>query len=297
MWLPLVFALVALAEEPGDRDEFGTLIPVSQVMDEPLFTAGGAHAWDRRIRERGWILRERGVYRMWYTGYDGSEQGRRMLGHARSLDGKRWERDPGGPVYGASWVEDVCVVKHRDRFYLFAEDGEHGLVWMSSRDGLRWQPRGPVTITSADGAERSSRGATPTVYVERGTWYLFYQGTEGVLLAAGRRPGAFRNVKDEPILRPGKAAHEKTRVAVDHVIKHRGAYFMLYHATGEAKVSEKGWSTNIARSSDLSNWVKFSGNPIIGGNKSSGIFVPHGGGYRIYTMHDRVDAFAPISPP
>ena len=58
-------------------------------------------------------------------------------------------------------------------------------------------------------------------------------------------------------------------------------------------MSDKGWSTNLARSMDLSSWAKFAGNPVIGDNKSSGIFVPHGRGYRIYTMHDTVEVFEP----
>jgi len=35
----------------------------------PVFKGGGPGQWDEQIRERGWILKEDGVYHLWYTGY------------------------------------------------------------------------------------------------------------------------------------------------------------------------------------------------------------------------------------
>lgn len=58
----------------------------------PVFTAAGAGHWDARIRERGWILKEGDQWRMWYTGYDGTREGQKMLGLATSPDGIRWTR-------------------------------------------------------------------------------------------------------------------------------------------------------------------------------------------------------------
>ena len=46
----------------------------------PVFTAQGKGHWDVEIRERGWILREGDTYHMWFTGYDGSPTGLRMIG-------------------------------------------------------------------------------------------------------------------------------------------------------------------------------------------------------------------------
>ena len=44
-------------------------------------------------------------------------------------------------------------------------------------------------------------------------------------------------------------------------------------------------------SKDLVHWQKFAGNPIIAGNRSSGIVVREDDGLRLYTMHEQVDAF------
>src|SRR4051794_27885118 len=65
--------------------------------------------WDTRIRERGWIMREDGIYKLWYTGYDGTPDGLRMLGYATSKDGIAWTRHPRNPLLKDVWVEDMMV--------------------------------------------------------------------------------------------------------------------------------------------------------------------------------------------
>jgi len=58
---------------------------------------------------------------LWYTGYDGSDKGLRMLGYATSSDGIHWIRHPRNPLYKEHWVEDMMVVKHDSKYWMFAE--------------------------------------------------------------------------------------------------------------------------------------------------------------------------------
>src|SRR5262245_35647475 len=76
-----------------------------------VVVAAGPGHWDVRIRERGWILREEGVFHLWYTGYDGTREGQEMLGYATSPDGLNWTRHPSNPLYREHWVEDMMVLK------------------------------------------------------------------------------------------------------------------------------------------------------------------------------------------
>ena len=82
-------------------------------------------------------------------------------------------------------------------------------------------------------------------------------------------------------------------IAVDQVFKYQGAYYAFYHGSGSGDVVPRTWNTDIARSTDRVHWQKYSGNPIVAGNKSSGIVVPVGDGFRLYTTHDQVDLFEP----
>src|SRR3990172_7128570 len=87
----------------------------------PVFVAEGSGFWDVKIRERGWILREGDTYHMWFTGYDGTRPGLKMLGYATSADGLRWTRYRGNPIYREHWVEDVMVLKEGDTYYMVSE--------------------------------------------------------------------------------------------------------------------------------------------------------------------------------
>ena len=63
----------------------------------PLFAGTGQATWDREIRERGFILREGDLWRLWYTGYDSTRSETKSLGYATSPDGLVWTRYPEEP--------------------------------------------------------------------------------------------------------------------------------------------------------------------------------------------------------
>jgi hypothetical protein len=50
------------------------------------------------------------------------------------------------------------------------------------------------------------------------------------------------------------------------------------------------WTTNVAVSDDLRTWHKYALNPILPRelNRSSGIVIPDGDKFRLYTMHPEV---------
>jgi hypothetical protein len=80
-------------------------------------------------------------------------------------------------------------------------------------------------------------------------------------------------------------------IAVDQIIKYRGAYYAFYHGSGSGEAMPRTWNTDVARSTDLLRWKKYDGNPLVEDNKSSGIVIQTPGGWRLYTMHDQVDLF------
>lgn len=264
----------------------------------PVFTGEGDGHWDAKIRERGWILRDGDLYRLWFTGYDGTRNGIRQLGYATSTDGVNWKRYPNNPLVRNRWVEDMMVVKQGDRYYMFAEgaDDNHAEL-LTSNDGVAWNWEGPLDIRRADGVRPAkSPCGTPTVWIERGTWYLFYEWRDlGIWLATSRDPQSriWINVQDEPVLVPGPDKYDESQIALNQVIKRDGAYFAYYHGSGSTL--PRTWNTNVARSTDLIHWEKFPHNPIVDDNRSSGIVVPDGPGYRLYTMHDQVDLFYPTA--
>lgn len=260
----------------------------------PLFTSSGPGHWDTKIRERGWILRDSNTYHLWFTGYDGTREGLKQLGHAVSSDGIRWTRSPVTPLSGNHWVEDMMVIKHGNMFYMFAEgDHNHFSVMLSSENGVDWKWRGRLDVRMADGKSPVTEPVgTPTVWFENDTWYLFYERMDkGIWLATTKDIESLKwgNLQDDPVLVPGPAEYDSDMIALNQIFKYKNSYYAIYHGSG--KSIPRTWNTDIARSTDLIHWTKYAGNPLVEDNKSSGQMVPVGLGFRLYTMHDQVDLF------
>ncbi|MCE9546718.1 MAG: glycosylase [Planctomycetia bacterium] len=304
-WLSLLGVAAVAAEPKGSKlpmapaavaPEFpAELVKFSPYEHNPIFTAEGPGHWDVKIRERGWILRERDQWRMWYTGYDGKRESIKQLGAATSADGLKWQPDANNPIYRQHWVEDMMVVHQGDTYYMFAEGKDDQAHWLTSPDGLQWTRQGVLDIRRTNGQPiPPGPYGTPTAWCEGGTWYLLYErGDRAVWLARTADLKTWTHVQDEPVLTPGPDAYDREAIAVNQVIRYAGRYYAYYHGTGQ-KTAPRQWTTNIAMSTDRVHWKKYAGNPIAPGDVSSGIVVETAPGqFRLYTMHDAVRAFMP----
>ena len=297
--LPLFFTAAAARQALPANDKFPPeLVKFVPYRVNPVFK-GEPGKWDARIRERGWILRDGGVWKLWYTGYDGTRDGLRMLGYATSPDGIKWTRSPKNPIYRKHWVEDMMVVKHDGQYYMFAEGKDDRAQLLVSADGLKWKRIGQLDIRKKDGTPiPDGPYGTPTAWHEDGVWYLFYERNDlGVWLATSRDLKVWKNVRDEPVLRPGPGAYDKDLIALNQIIKHKGRYYAYYHGTANTGPKARLWSTAVATSTDLIHWEKYPGNPLqpVAENKSSSIVVPDGERFRLYTMHPAV--YLHVPPP
>lgn len=282
----------ASAAEP-DPDFSTELVRFTPYKNNPVFSGTGADTWDQRIRERGYILHENDTYHLWYTGYRDGKDKTKYLGYATSTDGLSWTRYKANPVYTAGWVEDITVVKDGDTYYMFAEGKDDIAHLLTSTDRVTWKEQGPLDVRYING-QPISKGpyGTPTAWKEGDMWYLFYERRdEAVWLATSKDLKTWTNVQDDPVLTKGPEAYDKHAIAMNQVIRYKGKYYAYYHASAFTDWHE--WSTNVAVSTDLIHWKKYAGNPIIGGNKSSGILVSDGNRFRLYTMHPAVSVFLP----
>jgi len=282
------------APPPGFPSE---LVSFDPSPETPVFEAGGEGHWDVKIRERGFILREGSTWHMWFTGYDGTRPGLKMLGYARSADGIRWSPHKANPIYKDHWVEDMMVVKQGSVYFMFAEGRNDVAQLLVSTDGIGWTRRGPLDVRLANG-QKIPEGpyGTPTGYFENGTWYLFYERRDaGIWLATSKNMLTWTNVSDEPVLRPGPNLYDRDLVAMNQVIKHKGRYFASYHGAARGEETPTLWSSGVAVSTDLKTWTKYPANPLRPRkeNKSSGVFVWDGKRFVFYTMHSAVHRHLP----
>ncbi|GAB3330939.1 hypothetical protein GCM10027299_36320 [Larkinella ripae] len=283
-----------LSEKPAPNADFPPeLVHFKPYPQNPVFTGTGAATWDQKIRERGFILKEGKEWYLWYTGYRNGEDKTKYLGYATSSDGFTWKRHDKNPIHTADWVEDMAVMKVGKTYYMVAEGKDDIAHLLTSTDRMQWQEQGPITIRQADGKPLSPGPyGTPAIWREGSVWYLFYERNDAaVWLATSKDLKSWTNVQDEPVLKCGPEAYDQFAVAANQIIRHKGKYYMYYHASAFKDWRE--WSTNVAVSNDLIHWTKYNNNPIMGDNTSSGILVPDGTAYRLYTMHPEVRVFLP----
>ena len=268
------------------------LVNFDTFSDNPIFKGTGEDTWDEKIRERGYILKEGDNYYMWYTGLkpDGSPL---ALGYATSPDGITWSRCAENPIFDDSWTEDMMVLKVKGTYQMFAEGKNDIAHRLSSKDRVHWRDHGTLDIRKTDGTPISEGPyGTPTVWFEDDVWYLYYERNDlGIWLATSEDLKVWTNVQDEPVIAMGPEIYDQFGLAVNQIVKFKGWYYAYYHGTAFEDWHE--WSTNVAASKDLVHWKKYGQNPIMGENRSSGILVPEGNKFRLYTMHDKVEVHLP----
>jgi sucrose-6-phosphate hydrolase SacC (GH32 family) len=264
----------------------------------PLFSGTKSDTWDKQIRERGFILFDEGIYKMWYTGYLGGDNDPKALGYATSADGISWTRFSQNPVFSQKWTEDMFVMKHDGKYLMIAEGMNDIAHLLTSDDGIAWQEQGDLVILTVKGDTIGGPYGTPSVFNDKGKWYLFYERNDlAIWLATSDDLITWTNIQDEPVLGKGPENYDAGAVALNQVIEFKGKYYMFYHGSDDAEWATPGatslWTSNVAVSDDLLHWIKYPGNPVVEGDHSSPVMVKDDKGYRLYTMHNEVCLYFP----
>lgn len=137
------------------------------------------------------VLREKGVWRMWYVSGDHWEKrGDETfpyynIKYAESRDGIHWERDGRVCIDFASKKEHAlarpCVLKEGSlyRMWYSYKGDEYAIGYAESRDGLRWM-RKDASLSFGAGSDRddSQMQAYAFVFHHKGRLNMLYNGNE-----------------------------------------------------------------------------------------------------------------------
>lgn len=266
------------------------------LTDDPLFT-GRCGQWDALIRERGWVMKDGDIWKLWYTGYNKDLTPVQMkMGYATSPDGIKWTRWSDAPIFDDVWIEDMTVIKRAGRYYMFAEGARDQPQLLESDDGIHWTLTGKLDVRMQDGTPiKAGPHGTPTVFVKDDVWHLFYERYDaGIWLARSTDRKVWTNVTDEPLIVPGPDQYDKLMIAMNQIVQIDGRYVAVLHGTGTPQ-KPRQWCTYFAQSDDLLNWTKMPRGPVlpVKDNKSSGMLVHDGATWRLYTLHGRMDLWFP----
>lgn len=157
--------------------------------DKPVLSAD--RPWEKVAVMCPHVIREGGLYRMWYSG--GGQYEPDAIGYATSKDGLTWEKHSGNPVFkpdpALDWEKDrvtACqVVRQGDgylMFYIGFRDEHHAQIGIArSRDGVNGWSRHPANPVIRPGFEKWDHDAVykPYAILDGQKWLLWYNGRRG----------------------------------------------------------------------------------------------------------------------
>jgi sucrose-6-phosphate hydrolase SacC (GH32 family) len=192
----------------------------------------------------------------------------------------------------------VFVMKYEDTYYMYAEGKNDVAHLLTSSDGINWEEQGDLRMHMQNGDSIPGPYGTPTLWIENGHWYLFYERNDnGIWLAESKDHITWTNLQDDPVIKKGPEPYDAGALAANQVVKFQGKYYLYYHGSTNPDWMDPNsnalWTSNVAMSEDLFHWTKYPGNPIVEGDHSSPILVNDGNQYRLYTMHDKVWLYFP----
>ncbi|HTY37386.1 MAG TPA: hypothetical protein VMH23_09760, partial [Bacteroidota bacterium] len=166
------------------------------------------------------------------------------------------------------------------RGYKFVTRPQVGLAWSS--DLLHWtkDERSPIFTGSGVAGASDAEGATgPFMWVENGTYYLFYIGTTSRGYEKGMKTlnvsistdlVTWRRSETNPIIVPSGDGWRRDAIWHPHVVKVKDTYYMFFNASGVVNGLTEEF-IGYATSKDLRHWsVDDEHSPLIVGSAQAG---------------------------
>ncbi|MCH9030239.1 MAG: hypothetical protein IH819_11685, partial [Bacteroidetes bacterium] len=114
-------------------------------INEPVLSPGHQGSWDSWAVHPGAILKDGGIYKMYYSGW-AETYGQWDIGLATSIDGINWEKFPQPILYGTSgWEFQIgasSIIKYNEVYYLYYYGRNlpnYNIGLATSTDGLHWE--------------------------------------------------------------------------------------------------------------------------------------------------------------
>lgn len=256
-----------------------------------VISAGESDQWDDLGVHTPHILKDKDVYRMYYTGR--SKDGDWAIGTATSTDLIHWDKHP-EPILrsGKDWDKQLDFpwpIKVNDTYYLYLEAKEsvqlsdseeppeikgkaqtiHHMYTRStglatSSDGIHFQKHPhPVLRPDPTGTWDHNGICASRVYRHSDDYYMFYAGSDGNVARSGLAFSKdllnWKRYEHNPVIDVGSAgAWDSLTTLFGSVVKLNDGYLGAYEGEDGRKMQ-----IGLASSKDLKQWRRFDGNPII----------------------------------
>lgn len=162
----------------------------------PVLAVGDSTEWDNGFLEGPTVIKDAGIYKMWYCGYDvtvdgSGTDGKANLGYATSTDGINWIKYAGNPIittginsWDSIYVQDPHVIKEGSEYRMWYGGGSNDTYYdqqvgyATSTDGISWvkSPLNPVLTRGNSGDWDEILSSFPSVINDGGNYKMWYTG-------------------------------------------------------------------------------------------------------------------------
>lgn len=164
----------------------------SRYANNPVFSPTGVTGnFDKTWANRQFIVKDSGVYYMYYNGFENDYNGTGKIGLATSTDGINWNRYSGNPILspGSGWentsLYNSAVVKVGSIWYMLFEgkgsgagDSTQIIGLATSTDGINWNRYANNPIIRKGFPTGSNYAAAPNLIYNNGKFYIWIMGSD-----------------------------------------------------------------------------------------------------------------------
>ena len=159
------------------QDGVNWIRPISM----PVLNPGVNGAWDSWCAAAGPVIKEGGLYKMYYTGYSNPD-GQYSIGLATSIDGIVWQKRPEPIINGTTgWERQLAphsILKIDSLYYLYydgrSQTGDNRIGVAFSYDGITWTKYAGNPVLTPTVSWEGTGVAWPSVISENGTFKMVY---------------------------------------------------------------------------------------------------------------------------
>ncbi|MEA3396262.1 MAG: Ig-like domain-containing protein, partial [Chloroflexota bacterium] len=239
----------------------GDGISWTKYLTNPVLT-GDPGEWDESGEHAPFVLKEGGVYKMWYEGTN--QDMVRQLGYATSTNGIDWHKYANNPVleagpegYDQEAAAHGSLLNDGGAYKLWYHAmGDQGpiIAYATSPDGINWSKQGPVLLPDG-GSWDGDAVWGPSVLNLDGVYWMWYAG------AGPQGPPAVGVITSTNGITwtrflVGPVVTETTPIGDPHVISDGGKLKMWYQDFEQGVI-------NYAESDDGILWTKSPSNPVL----------------------------------
>jgi predicted GH43/DUF377 family glycosyl hydrolase len=170
--------------------------------EDPVLSRGAYGSWDYTVVYAGTVLFDEGIYKMWYTGMNGSDYN---IGYAASSDGITWAKYEDNPILHSSANPKVIKTAGSYQMWFNANYGNELAIWYAtSNDGISWQTSGMPVLRPDAGTFDDEGTSAPSVVFDSVSglyqlWYTAWSGSTNSYSVGYATDSTLVNIMDQDI--------------------------------------------------------------------------------------------------